>query len=215
VAEADPRTTLAFAVAAAAAGAAGTTSALVTLASLLVWAAASRRELRPLATRLIPVALGFAGFALAAAFAPRETGAVVLRGFASSAALVVIGGEVPWTRTVGALQTLGAPRSLVALLAIVARHLVTLREDAEQLRRTLVLRGAFVPGTRVRGVRVLLENLLASALTRADRVADALTLRGFEGRLPVAGPWRPGRGDLFVGLLTVLVGTTGVVEWLR
>ena len=171
--------------------------------------------MRALAWRLIPVATGFAGFALAAPFAPGQTVSVVLRGFAASAALVAVSTVVPWTRAVGALQALRAPRSLIAFLAIVARHLVTLRDEAEQLRRTMLLRGAFVPGTRLRSIKVLLGRLMPLALARADRVADALTLRGFEGRLPAVAPWRPSWRDVPVVLGALAVAGVAVIEVIR
>jgi cobalt/nickel transport system permease protein len=211
----EPRTSLVFGLAAALAGAAGVWSALVALLGIVIWAVWTRIPMRALGWRLAPVVAGFAGFAIAAPFAPRATAEVVLRGFATSAALVAVSAAVPWTRAVGVLQALHAPRALVAFLAILASHLVTVRDEAEQLRRTMLLRGAFGPGGKVRGVKVLLGRLLPLAMARADRVADALTLRGFEGRLPEAGPWRLGCPDLLVGMLSLVVAGAVLVEVLR
>jgi energy-coupling factor transporter transmembrane protein EcfT len=211
----DPSTSLVFGLAAALAGAAGVWSALAALVGIAAWAAWTRVPMRALGWRLVPVVTGFAGFAIAAPFAPRVTAEVVLRGFATSAALVAVSTAVPWTRAVGVVQALHAPRALVAFLAILARHLVTLRDEAVQLQRTMLVRGAFGPGGRVRGVKVLLARLLPVALARADRVADALALRGFEGRLPQGTPWRPGRPDLAVGALSLLVAGAALAEVLR
>ena len=215
MARSDPRTSLLFGGVAAVSAAAGIWPAVAALVGTAVWAAWERVRPRALAWRLLPLVAGFAGFAIAAPFAPRETVAVVLRGFAVSVVVVAVAGVVPWTRAVGVLQVVRAPRALIAFLAIVARHLVTVRDEAEQLRRTMLLRGAFGSGARLRSIRVLLGRLIPLALARADRVADALTLRGFEGRIPAAGPWRPGWRDLPVALVAISIAGVAVIEVVR
>ena len=103
---------------------------------------------------------------------------------------------VTWSAAIAELQQLGLPRTGVAFLALVARHVEVLAEDARSTVAVLKVRGAFDRKAQTpRAPSVLLSRLLVLAWFRADRVADAMALRGFDGRLPPNPPWRSRRAE--------------------
>ena len=129
-------------------------------------------------------------------FAPRAVTDVALRGLAASLTLVLLTSGVPWPAAIAELQHLGLPRAMVAFLALLARHVEVLAGDARSVVAVLKVRGALDRKANLpRAVAVLLSRLLALAWWRADRVADAMALRGFEGRLPPSPEWRPRRRE--------------------
>jgi energy-coupling factor transporter transmembrane protein EcfT len=184
-----PRTSLALAAAGLLASLVGWRSAVVALACLALLGPS-------LAPRLGMVLLSLAGSSLwvliLLPFAPQSVVDVAVRGLAASLTLVLVTAGVTWSRAVAELQQLGLPRTGVAFLALVARHVEVLVEAARRAVDVLKVRGALDRKAQIPGaVSVLLSRLLVLAWLRADRVADAMTLRGFDGRLPANPPWSP------------------------
>ena len=74
-----------------------------------------------------------------------------------------------------------AQAELAGTLAL--RFVPFVGQEAARLRMALTARGEALPKTRwarILGVRKLLFPLMVSALRRADHVADALTVRGYD-----------------------------------
>jgi energy-coupling factor transporter transmembrane protein EcfT len=189
-----PRTAFALAAAGVGASLAGWRSAVVVLVCLCLFllSTASRRIVLGLA----PLLGAFLALLVLLPFAPKAVVTVAVRGVAASLSLVTAAWSTTWPATLGDLAGLGLPRTAVAFLALLARHLETMRETAQRTGAALQLRGAFDRWTHVpRAVSVLLGRLLFLAFARADRVADAMALRGFEGRLAPPRPWRPRLGE--------------------
>jgi cobalt/nickel transport system permease protein len=177
--------------------ASGVRGAWATLACCAVWAVLGELPFRRLLLRLAPAALGVSFLVLAAPFAPGRAAGLALQGFCVAAALLLSGAQVPWPVALGLLQALRAPRELIAFLAVLARHLAAVETEVLVRARAIALRGGF-GGVRslARSTQVLLARVFPSLLDRADRVAAALELRGFEGRLPAPPPWRLSRRDV-------------------
>jgi len=192
-AQPQPLTLLALAAAGVVAGLAGWESALVTLACV---AATGLLAPRRLGVRAVALAGGAFTVLMVLPFAPRAVADVSLRGVAVSLALVCPASAMSWSAAIAEIQGLGLPRAAVAFLALLARHVELLFQDARTVVAVLKVRGAFDSWANLtRGVTVLLSRLMALAWLRADRVADSMALRGFDGRLPPNSPWRPNVGE--------------------
>jgi len=183
-----PRTFIALLAASLAASFAGPHSAVV---ALLCAAIAAPPSARGLGLRALALVGSLGTLLIVLPFAPRAVTDVALRGVAASLALVFFGSSLPWPAAVAELQRFGLPRAAVAFLTLLARHVEVLAEDARSVVAVLKVRGAFERRSMPRSVVVLLSRLLALAWERADRVADAMALRGFDGRLPPNPAWRP------------------------
>jgi hypothetical protein len=184
-----PRTIMVLLLASLAASVMGWRSAIVALVCVV---AARLPVPRHLGLRVLSLAGSLAALLVVLPFAPRAVADVALRGMAASLTLVLLTSGVPWPAAIAELQQLGLPRAAVAFLSLLARHVEVLTENARSVVAVLKVRGAFDRKANVpRAVVVLLSRLLALAWLRADRVADAMALRGFEGRLHPNDPWQP------------------------
>ncbi|MBP7587461.1 MAG: hypothetical protein KBA72_05880 [Thermoanaerobaculia bacterium] len=181
----DPRSAMALALCGAAAGLASARSAAWALGLLVVWLAVGVPGARRRAWRLLPLLSGLSILVLLLPWAPRAAGSALLRGAATSLAVAGATMAAGGVALTSALAACGAPRTLVAFLLVLARHAAGMREEASRAFRALALRGGWDRWRgRPRATAALLVGVLATALARADRTAEALALRGFEGRLP-------------------------------
>jgi len=181
----DPRSALALALCGGLAGMAGARSAACALGLLVLWLALAVPGAWRRAGRLLPLLSGLSMLVLLLPWAPRAAGSALLRGAATSLALAGATMAAGGVALTSALAACGAPRTLVAFLLVLARHASGMREESVRAFRALALRGGWDRWRgRPRATAALLVGVLATALVRADRTADALALRGFEGRLP-------------------------------
>lgn len=188
----DPRTALAVSALAAAAGLSGVRSAGVSVVAVLLWLGVACGDRRALARRLAPLAMAFALLLVFLPIAPGAVAATVLRGAAVAVATVAASIMVPRTATLATLQGMGTPRSMIAFLLVLGCHAETVAHRARRTWLVLLLRGGWDrPREFARSVAILLSALLGVALDRADRAAQCLALRGFEGWLPPLPQWRP------------------------
>lgn len=204
----DPRSALLFGLAAAAAAISGPGPAAAVLVVSSGLAAAARLG----TARFLPLAGSFGFLLVLAPVAPAAAARTALQGLALSVALVVAVSLARWDRTVAVAQGLGAGRGAVAFLAITLSRLEAAGRDARRAVEALQLRGAFRGPRGVgRGAGLLLARELRGALARADRTAEALSLRGFEGRVPPPPRFRPGRADAAcaAGALLALAALVG------
>ncbi len=209
----DARTALTLSFLAVCASLASSRGAIVALGALGLEALAARVGPRLLARRLVPLASGFALLLVLLPLARRAVLDVSLRGLAVGTAGVVLGTITTWSDTISALQGAGLPRGAVAFLVILARHAEGVREDANQAYRALATRGGFDRLSSIgRASGVLVARVLDRTLHRAERVAQALELRGFEGRVPELPRWRPRIAEAPFYALTLLLTAMTVVE---
>ncbi len=209
----DPRTALAVALLAAAAGLASARGAAVALGALAVEASLAGVSPRALALRLLPLLSGFALFLLFLPLAPGPVLDTALRGLAVSAAFVVLGAAVSWSRVLSALQGAGLPRTAIAFLVILGRHAAGVAEEARRAHHALATRGGWDRAANLgRSTAALLARVLDRALHRADHVARALELRGFEGRVPGLPRWRPRATEAAHYALALLLAAAALLE---
>lgn len=210
-----PRAALLFGACGAASALAGLHAAAGVLALSLALAAATRLG----TARFVPLAGSFALVLVVAPVSPGPAARALLQGLAVSAAVVVAVALARWDRAVAALQGLGAGRSAVAFLAIACAHVEAAGRGAGRGLEALRLRGAF-GGVRglARGTALLVARELRRSLERADRTADALALRGFDGRLPAPprGPLSAGDGAaIAAAALSVALAVGSRLPWSR
>jgi cobalt/nickel transport system permease protein len=115
-------------------------------------------------------------------------------------------GRASFTALAEALRRLGVSPKLCWILLFSYRYLSDIRQEYLRLRRAAMLRG-FAPGTTLRTYQVY-ANMLGMTLVRtwlrAQKINQAMLLRGFHGRLHSLDPapvFRP--GDLMFGSLTI------------
>ncbi len=117
-------------------------------------------------------------------------------------------GTMPASLFGHALQALHLPRTFVYLLLFTYRSLFLLTDEWQRLQTSLKLRN-FVPGTNLHTYRTLgylLGLTLVRSLDRAQRMQQAMLLRGFNGTLTSLTLLRFRRIDcLFIGLLVLFL----------
>lgn len=199
-------------------GLAGPRGAAVTLVAMALWALLLRREQAEFGVRLLPLLSGFGIFVLLLPFAPAAGARTLLRGLAVSFAVVLATAAAGASRLTTELAAAGLPPGGVAFLLVLERHAEEVRAETVRAMRALTLRGGL---DRLSGlgqaVGVLLTAVVGHGLGRADRVAAALALRGFAGRLPPPAPWeRAGQGRHLALLLPLAAGLAWEVwAWSR
>jgi cobalt/nickel transport system permease protein len=210
---ADPRTALLVSLLAIAAGLASPRGAALALAALGLQAALGGVGPGALARRLLPLLPAFALLLLFAPLAPGPVLDVTVRGLAVSTATVVLGAVTSWSRLIAALQGLGLPRTAVAFLVILGRHAAGVAEEARHSHHALKSRGGYDRvGNLGRSTAALLARVLDRALHRADQVAWALELRGFQGRVLGLPPFRPRAAEIPHYAVALVLAATAVLE---
>lgn len=115
---------------------------------------------------------------------------------------------IPVTALGQAMTALGIPAKLAFLFVFTYRYVHVLAEEYARLREVAALRG-FLPGSDRRTYRTygaLVAMVLVRGYDRAQRVYQAMLLRGFHGCFPSLNRFDFGRSD---GLFLLLAG--GVV----
>lgn len=115
-----------------------------------------------------------------------------------------------------ALTQLGLPASLAHMLLLTLRYVAVLRSEAHRLQDAMRARG-FMAGSNMhtwKSLGNLTGQILVRSVERAERVEEAMRLRGFTGRFLEHQP-EPMRGaDLwFLGATTLAVITLIAVSW--
>lgn len=133
---------------------------------------------------------------------------VVCRGVAIGALALVLVGTAPIHHTVAAAHRLKVPGLLVLVTLLAYRYSVLLADELRRLRVALRVRGFRTRADR-HGYRTLghvVGAVLVRGADRADRVADAMRARGFDGRFHTLTAFKTTNGDVlgFVALVTVM-----------
>jgi len=111
-------------------------------------------------------------------------GAVSLKSTAILLLLLSLVGTLDGATLGHALERLRTPKKLVHLLWLTYRYIFVIEAEYRRMRRAARLRG-FRPGTNLHTYRTmgwLVGMLFVRSAGRADRVAQAMRLRGFTGR---------------------------------
>lgn len=114
-----------------------------------------------------------------------------------------------------ALRFFHCPERLILIFLMSIRNISLLSVEWQRLRTAARLRG-FVPATSLhtwRTTAALLALLILRSLDRAERLREAMLLRGFNGKFALAANGHLGRADIFFAL-AVLAQLTSLA-WLE
>jgi len=113
-----------------------------------------------------------------------------------------------------ALRALRLPEALVRLFVSVTRYLALVRGEFARLHEAMRARG-FRPGSNRhtwRSYGNLVGMLLVRAMERADRVEEAMRLRGYSGRFPRTALPAPALAD-WLFALAIAASATLLLAW--
>ncbi|MFW6114103.1 MAG: cobalt ECF transporter T component CbiQ, partial [Actinomycetota bacterium] len=97
----------------------------------------------------------------------------------------------------GAMRNMGMPSLLADMLLFTHRYIYQLAEDIQRARTASRLRGARLRSVRsTRTTAYIVGSLLVRSHDQAERVLQAMTLRGYGNREAVARKTKPRTGDL-------------------
>jgi len=142
--------------------------------------------------------------------------AVALRCLAIGAFALILVGTAPVHHTLAAAHKLKVPGLLVLLTLLAYRYAFVLGDELRRLRVALRVRGFRAKADR-HGYRTLghvTGAVLVRGADRADRVADAMRCRGFDGRFHTLAAFRTTTADV-VSFLLVAAGTAALILWDR
>nr|WP_286198704.1 cobalt ECF transporter T component CbiQ [Mesorhizobium sp. BR1-1-16] len=111
--------------------------------------------------------------------------------------LMVMLGDVEPVRLGAALRDLGLPEPIARLIAMTARYLQLIRDEARRLHDAMRARGFRAGSNRHtwRSYGNLIGMLLVRALERSRRIEEAMLCRGYGGRFPRRAQAPPSRSD--------------------
>jgi cobalt/nickel transport system permease protein len=142
--------------------------------------------------------------------------AVALRCLAIGSFALVLVGTAPVHHTLAAAHRLRVPGLFVLLALLAYRYAFVLADELRRLRIALWVRGFRAKANR-HGYRTLghvTGALLVRGSDRAERVADAMRCRGFDGRFHTLTAFRTTAADV-VSCLLAVAGTAALVTWDR
>lgn len=139
-----------------------------------------------------------------------------LRAFAVGTLVIALVHTAPLARTFAAAHALYVPGVLVQIAQLAHRYSLLFFAEARRVRIAMRTRG-FRSGTNTHTYRTLgsaAGTLLVRGGDRAERVADAMRTRGFDGTYHAATPFRTAVWDV-VGLVGMVVSFGLLVLWDR
>jgi cobalt/nickel transport system permease protein len=142
--------------------------------------------------------------------------AVFLRCLAVGSLALVLVGTAPLHHTLTAAHRLKVPGLLVLLALLAHRYAFLLADELRRLRVALWVRGFRAKANR-RGYRTLghvTGAVLVRGADRAERVADAMRCRGFDGRFHTLASFRTTAADV-AGCVALVAATIALVTWDR
>lgn len=137
------------------------------------------------AAAVLPFALCFAVVS-ALAGDPGRGAMLVVRGYLSALAALLLIATTPMPDLIAGLEWLHAPRFLLQTMQFLYRYLIVLMEEAGAMRQAALARSGSVWDRKLRFRRAAAAAgvLFARAHARARAIHRAMLSRGFEGRLP-------------------------------
>ncbi len=139
--------------------------------------------------------------------------ALVEKSFLSGFAALLLVGTTPLPKLVGALDWLGAPRTLLLVIQFLYRYLFVISEQGQHMRLAARSRqGPRRGGSGFHAAGGALGVLFARSSERADGIYRAMLARGFQGRFPLGAPRAFSfRDGVFLACAAILCVATRVV----
>jgi cobalt/nickel transport system permease protein len=108
----------------------------------------------------------------------------------SVGAVLLLMATTPAAQLLACLRRAGVPRVLVTVTMLGIRYLTLLVDEASRMARAYALRAARPGGIQMRDMGSFVGQLLLRSFDRAERVYQAMKLRGYDGDYPTAAPRR-------------------------
>lgn len=126
--------------------------------------------------------------------------AVAWKAFSAVAVLSLLAATTPIEHVVESLRRLGAPSGLALTAILMHRYLFVLLDEWRSIDRARECRtGGRVNAGRARIWASQAAMVFVRGWERADRVAQAMMARGFQGEFPRLTATRPGPGEITLG----------------
>jgi cobalt/nickel transport system permease protein len=141
---------------------------------------------------------------------------VGLRAFAVGTLAIVLLHTAPLARTFAAAHALWVPGVLVQVAQLAHRYSLLFFAEARRVRIAMRTRGlrSGTNGHTYRTLGAAAGTLLVRGGDRAERVADAMRTRGFDGTYRLMSPFRTGVWDV-VGFGVTVIAFASLVLWDR
>lgn len=139
-----------------------------------------------------------------------------LRAFAVGTLVIALVHTAPLARTFAAAHALYVPGVLVQIAQLAHRYSLLFFAEARRVRIAMRTRG-FRSGTNAHTYRTLgaaAGTLLVRGGDRAERVADAMRCRGFDGTYHTTTPFRTTAWDV-IGFVGMVIAFGGLAAWDR
>ncbi len=122
--------------------------------------------------------------------------------------MVVLFGSMPFLTVAHTLQSLGLPDILIDMLLLTYRYIFEAAEDLTRMQRAMRLRG--FQGSKlnrhtVNHLSSLIGGLLVRSYDRADRIYNAMRLRGYGAGIPTRVVMRVTNTDVVYFALVILM----------
>lgn len=113
-----------------------------------------------------------------------------------------------------ALRRLGLPDRLVSMLLLMSRYNLVLADRMQSTLRAAKMRGLQLSAApaRLRPLGGIFGSMVLQSLQQAERVDQAMRLRGFDGRIRASWPYRFRMVDLLKSA-GVVVGAMALLAW--
>ena len=140
--------------------------------------------------------------------------AIILKALAIVTLMLVILATAPLHTTLHAAQRLHVPGLLVQLTLLGYRYIFLLADELARIRTALRVRGFRNRMSRhaYRTAGQVTGTLLVRGAERAERVAQAMRCRGFDGRFRSLAEFRTKTRDVVLFVL-VVAGSAGLIAW--
>ncbi len=154
---------------------------------------------------VLPFAFCFAAIS-AVAGDPGRGAMLVLRGYLSAFAALLLIAITPMPELIAGLEWLRAPSFLLQVMQFLYRYLTVLMEEASAMRQASLARAGSMRSFRFRHAAAAAGVLFALSHARALAIHRAMLSRGFEGRMPAIrrGAFRPGDAG-FTAIAAILI----------
>ena len=107
---------------------------------------------------------------------------ILYRTFLCVTAVLLLVAVTPFSHLTGQLRRLRVPDIFVTLFEMIYRYIGVLLEEASSMYTAYVLRSTEHKGLQMRHMGCFVGQLLIRSFDRAERVYDAMKLRGYPGR---------------------------------
>jgi cobalt/nickel transport system permease protein len=125
-------------------------------------------------------------------------------------AVLILAATTKTAQAFACLRKLGLPKIFITVLMLCLRYLSLLLNEADRMTRAYHLRAKAPKGIRMQDMGSFLGQLLLRSFDRAERVYQAMKLRGFDGSFPA-----PEDGKMSAASVSYTLAVSGLILFFR